>query len=100
MKQHLLLPAAIFIAVTINAQTKKNNMFTVKPFKINVPQTVLDDFKTASARPAGPMPLKTLAGNTVLIPYSSKAWLPTGRMVMTGANRKLRLINSHSTRLK
>lgn len=45
MKQHLLLLAAIFIAVTINAQTKKNNMFTVKPFKINVPQTVLDDLQ-------------------------------------------------------
>jgi len=45
MKQHLLLPAAIFIAVTINAQTKKNNMFTVKPFKIDVPQTVLDDLQ-------------------------------------------------------
>jgi len=45
MKQHLLLLAAIFIAVTINAQTKKNNMFTVKPFKIDVPQTVLDDLQ-------------------------------------------------------
>ena len=46
MKQHLLLLTAIFIAVTINAQTKKNNMFTVKPFTINVPQTVLDDLQT------------------------------------------------------
>ncbi|SEL37757.1 epoxide hydrolase [Chitinophaga rupis] len=45
MKQHLLLLTAVFIAVTINAQTKKNNMFTVKPFTINVPQTVLDDLQ-------------------------------------------------------
>lgn len=45
MKPHLLLLTAIFIAVTINAQTKKDNMFTVKPFRINVPQTVLDDLQ-------------------------------------------------------
>lgn len=45
MKQYLLLITAIFITVTINAQTKKDNMFTVKPFMINVPQTVLDDLQ-------------------------------------------------------
>lgn len=45
MKQYLLLITTIFITVTINAQTKKDNMFTVKPFMINVPQTVLDDLQ-------------------------------------------------------
>lgn len=45
MKQHLLLLTAVFIAVTINAQTKKDNMFTVKPFRIDVAQTVLDDLQ-------------------------------------------------------
>ena len=45
MKQHLLLLTTVFIAVTINAQTKKDNMFTVKPFRIDVAQTVLDDLQ-------------------------------------------------------
>lgn len=45
MRQHLLLITSIFLAVTIHAQTKKDNMFTVNPFRIDVPQTVLDDLQ-------------------------------------------------------
>ncbi|MGF6928828.1 pimeloyl-ACP methyl ester carboxylesterase [Chitinophaga sp. W2I13] len=47
MKQTILVLAIAMIALTSHAQSKKsNNMFTVKPFKIDVQQTVLDDLQT------------------------------------------------------
>lgn len=44
MKQLVLLFSATVIAISALSQpTKQNRMFTVKPFKIEVPQSVLDD---------------------------------------------------------
>jgi pimeloyl-ACP methyl ester carboxylesterase len=46
MKQIIILLVIATITVTSHAQTKKNNnMFIVKPFKIDVQQTVLDDLQ-------------------------------------------------------
>jgi pimeloyl-ACP methyl ester carboxylesterase len=46
MKQIILLLTVAVMAVSVNAQPKKShNMFTVKPFKIDVQQTVLDDLQ-------------------------------------------------------
>lgn len=46
MKQTVLFLTIAVFAFCANAQTKKpDNMFTVKPFKVNVPQTVLDDLQ-------------------------------------------------------
>ncbi|MGO4293002.1 epoxide hydrolase family protein [Chitinophaga sp. RAB17] len=46
MKQTILLLSIAMMAMTSYAQSKKNNnMFTVKPFKINVQQVVLDDLQ-------------------------------------------------------
>ncbi|MEI3798821.1 MULTISPECIES: epoxide hydrolase family protein [unclassified Chitinophaga] len=46
MKQFIILLVIATITVTSHAQTKKNNnMFIVKPFKIDVQQTVLDDLQ-------------------------------------------------------
>lgn len=46
MKQFLLNLTIAIVSVTANAQTiKPDYMFTVKPFKIEVPQTVLDDLQ-------------------------------------------------------
>src|ERR1041384_5828512 len=47
MKQIVVLIAIAVITVTANAQSKKNHhMSNVKPFKIAVQQTVLDDLQT------------------------------------------------------
>lgn len=46
MKRIILLLIIAIIAVSLNAQPKKPSyMFSVKPFKIDVPQTVLDDLQ-------------------------------------------------------
>src|ERR1044072_9682069 len=46
MKQIILLVTVTVMALSLHAQPKNSyNMFTVKPFKIDVQQTVLDDLQ-------------------------------------------------------